>query len=208
MIGPRRSAASAVRSSAGISASAQWPVVGGWVSSAAIVLVSLVAAIAAPSQLPLLLVALTLCLSLTGALRSCLYGFRPAAFVFHGFTFAWLGVGPAVQLRTGTPVWGDTYVFLDTDRVNFALVLGVVFVGAVLLGENWGRSGAGPPAGPPVRVRGWVLGSLAGVLAVLAWLAVRVQAAWPSCSRAGPAVGRRWSCRVSTSRVWGGSGRH
>lgn len=155
--------------------SSQWVVAIGWTLSAVVTLVAIVTAIVDSSFLSTLLVTLTLCLSLTGALRSCLYGFRPAAFVFYGFMFSWLGVGPAVQLSTGLAAWDDKYVFVDVDKVNYALALGVAFIAAVLLGESWGRRMRPSLGSVQVRVAGWLLGGLAAALAGLAWLAISVQ---------------------------------
>src|SRR4051812_45298439 len=101
----------------------------------AIVAVAVVIAWEIPNPFAFVLAAASAAIALLGALRSITQGLRPICAGVYIFWFAWLGVGPIVQLTLHKVAWNDISALSDPSRVQTALLFNVLAITAFWCGD-------------------------------------------------------------------------
>lgn len=91
------------------------------------------------SAVTMVLAGTSLFVALAGAIQSVTSGLRPVAAGFYTFWFAWLGVGPAIQLTLGRVAWRDDRALTDPSLVRAALLLNCGALLAFWAGDRTAR---------------------------------------------------------------------
>ncbi|MGB4778358.1 hypothetical protein [Microbacterium sp.] len=129
-----------------------------------------------PDTIALVLASSVAVIALVGALQSVASGLRPVAAAFYIFTFAWLGVGPIMQMSIRRVAWGDLTILSDTGAMRHALALTALAAAAFWVGNRLGQRNERTRRRPPTHstVRTPIQWLLSVALIVVGANAIRV----------------------------------